>query len=450
MFEKVLIANRGEIAVRVIRACKEMGIATVGVYSEADRDSLHVRLADEAVCIGKAPSRESYLSIPAIISAVEITNVDAVHPGYGFLSENAHFVEICRDSNVTFIGPSPEAIRKMGDKAIARETMKNAGVPVVPGSEGIVTDETEAQEIAKNIGYPVLIKASAGGGGKGMRIAHNRDGLLAGFRAAQAEALAAFGNDQVYMERFIDDARHIEVQVLADRHGHTFHLQERECSIQRRHQKLIEEAPSPALTKILRKRMCKAATLAAEAADYEGAGTVEFILDDRGEFHFMEMNTRIQVEHPITEMITGVDLVKEQVRIAAGEELAFRQKDINAKGHAIECRINAEDPDNGFMPSPGTVSGLFGPGGPGIRLDTHLYQDYAITTYYDSLIAKLIAYDENRDACIARLRRALQEFVVDGIRTTVPFHRRVLEHERFVKGQYSTKFVEDNLLGVAE
>lgn len=450
MFEKILIANRGEIAVRVIRACKEMGIATVAVFSEADRSCLHVRLADEAICIGRAPSRESYLNIPAIISAVEVANVDAVHPGYGFLSENAHFVEICRENNITFIGPSPEAIRKMGDKAVARETMKNARVPVVPGSEGTVTTETQAQKVAESVGYPILIKAAAGGGGKGMRIAHSPDEVLAGFRAAQAEAQAAFGNGEVYMERFLDDAHHIEVQVLADRHGNTLHLGERECSIQRRYQKLIEEAPSPALTETLRKRMCKAAVLAAEATNYESAGTVEFILNGQGEFYFMEMNTRVQVEHPITEMITGVDIVKEQIRIAAGEKLSFAQRDIKAKGHAIECRINAEDPDNKFMPCPGTVSKLFCPGGPGIRVDTHLYQDYTIPSCYDSLIAKLIAYDDDRDACISRMQRALREFTVEGVKTTIPFHQRVLDHADFVEGRYTTKFVETRLLRAAE
>jgi acetyl-CoA carboxylase, biotin carboxylase subunit len=338
LFNKVLIANRGEIALRVIRACKELGVSTVAVYSEADRESLHVQFADEAICLGKAPSKESYLNIPSIISAAESKDVDAIHPGYGFMSENAHFVEICQENHITFIGPSPEAIRKMGDKAVARETMKNAGVPVVPGSEGIIKNEIQAQKIADKIGYPVLIKASAGGGGKGMRIAHDKGGVLAGFRAAQSEALAAFGNDDVYMERFIDDARHIEVQVMADRHGNTLHLLERECSIQRRHQKLIEEAPSPALDDTLRQRMCAVAVLAAKATDYEGAGTVEFILDEQGEFYFMEMNTRIQVEHPITEMITGVDLVKLQIRVAAGEQIAFRQQDIKCKGQAEAIR----------------------------------------------------------------------------------------------------------------
>ena len=447
MFQKILVANRGEIAVRIIRACKEMGIDTVAVYSQADRDCLHVRLADEAVCVGDGPSRSSYLHVPAIIGAMETKDVDAVHPGYGFLSENAGFIEICREHSIAFIGPSPEAVRRMGDKAVARETMKNAGVPVIPGSEGTVTNETEALKIAARIGYPVLIKASAGGGGKGMRITHDRENLRAGFLAAQAEAQAAFGNDEVYMERFLDDARHIEVQVLADQHGNTVHLGERECSIQRRYQKLIEETPSPALTEPLRKRMCKAAVLAAEAVDYEGAGTVEFILDGGGEFYFMEMNTRIQVEHPITEMVTGVDLVKEQIRVASGEKLGFRQRDIKATGHAIECRINAEDPDNQFMPSPGTISGFCCPGGPGIRVDTHLYQDYTIPAYYDSLIAKLIAYDETREACIARMKRALREFSVEGIRTTIPFHQQVLGHDGFIKGEYSTKFVEKKLLG---
>jgi acetyl-CoA carboxylase, biotin carboxylase subunit len=445
LFDKVLIANRGEIALRVIRACKELGVSTVAVYSEADRECLHVQFADEAVCIGKAPSKESYLNIPSIISAVESRDVDAIHPGYGFMSENAHFVEICRENNITFIGPSPEAIRKMGDKAVARETMQRAGVPVVPGSEGVIKNEIQAQKIADKIGYPVLIKASAGGGGKGMRIAHDKEGVLAGFRAAQSEALAAFGNDEVYMERFIDDARHIEVQVMADRHGKTLHLLERECSIQRRHQKLIEEAPSPALDDTLRQRMCAVAVLAAKAADYEGAGTVEFILDEQGEFYFMEMNTRIQVEHPITEMITGVDLVKLQIRVAAGEQIAFRQQDIKCKGHAIECRINAEDPDNDFRPSSGRISELFYPGGPGVRLDTHMFKEYTIPHHYDSLIAKLIAHDDNRDACIARIQRALEEFMIGGIKTTIPFHQRVLQHEKFKSGRYSTKFIEKHL-----
>ncbi len=445
MFNKVLIANRGEIALRVIRACKELGVGTVAVYSEADRDCLHVQVADEAVCIGKAPSKESYLNIPAIISAAESRGIDAIHPGYGFMSENASFVEICRENNITFIGPSPEAIRKMGDKAVARETMKSAGVPVVPGSEGIIENETQARKIADKIGYPVLIKASAGGGGKGMRIAHDEEDVLAGFRAAQAEALAAFGNDEAYMERFIDDARHIEVQVMADRYGNTLHLLERECSIQRRHQKLIEEAPSPALDDPLRQRMCEVAVLAAQAADYEGAGTVEFILDTKDEFYFMEMNTRIQVEHPITEMITGVDLVKLQIRVAAGEKIDLQQKDIKAKGHAIECRINAEDPAHDFRPSPGRITGLFYPGGPGVRLDTHIYKDYTIPHHYDSLIAKLIAYDENRDSCIVRMQRALREFMIDGIKTTIPFHQQVLKHEEFQSGRYSTKFIEKHL-----
>jgi acetyl-CoA carboxylase biotin carboxylase subunit len=442
MFDKVLIANRGEIALRVIRACKELGVGTVAVYSEADSDCLHTRLADEAICIGRAPSKESYLNIPAIISATEVMDVDAIHPGYGFMSENAHFVEICRESNIAFIGPSPEAISKMGDKAVARETMQSAGVPVVPGSEGVVADEAEALKIARTIGYPVLIKASAGGGGKGMRIANDEDTLVAGYHSAQAEAQAAFGNDAVYIERFINDARHIEVQVLADRCGHTLHLFERECSIQRRHQKLIEEAPSPALDEELRGQMCKAAVLAARAAAYEGAGTVEFILEESGAFYFMEMNTRIQVEHPITEMITGVDLVKEQIRIAAGEPLSFGQGDIQARGHAIECRINAEDPDQDFRPAPGRVTELVLPGGPGVRVDTHLYKDYSIPPHYDSLIAKLIAYDDNRDACIARMQRALPEFVIGGIKTTIPFHQRVLEHDAFRSGRYSTKFIE--------
>lgn len=445
MFDKVLIANRGEIALRVIRACNELGIKTVAVYSQADRESLHVQFADESVCIGKAPSKDSYLHIPSIISAAEITDVDAIHPGYGFLSENTHFVEVCDSCNITFIGPSADAIQNMGNKSVARETMKLAKVPVVPGSEGLIKDEKEAIKTSEAIGYPVMIKASAGGGGKGMRIAHHRASLVSGFHTARAEAHAAFGNDDVYIEKYLDHSRHIEIQILADKFGNTIHLRERECSIQRRHQKLIEETPSPAIDDELRKKMCDAAVRAAKAVAYYSAGTVEFILDDLNNFYFMEMNTRIQVEHPVTEMITGVDLVKEQIRIAAGEKLEISQKDITCNGHSIECRINAEDPDNDFMPSPGKVTRFVCPGGPGVRFDSHLFEGYAIPPHYDSLIAKLIVHADNRESAIARMRRALNEFVVEGTKTTIPFHLKVLDHELFQRGEYSTKFIEESI-----
>lgn len=446
MFSKILIANRGEIALRVIRACKEMGIRTVAVYSEADRDSLPVQLADEAVCIGKPQSKESYLNIPAIISAAEVTDVEAIHPGYGFLSENAHFAEVCEACKITFIGPAPEAIRGMGNKSVARETMKKAKVPVIPGSEGVIKDEKEAIKAAEKIGYPVMIKASAGGGGKGMRIAHNKESLISGFHAAQGEAHAAFGNNEVYIEKYIDQSRHIEIQILADKFGNTIHVMERECSIQRRHQKLIEETPSPAINERLREKMGKTAIKAAKAINYFSAGTVEFILDKEGSFYFMEMNTRIQVEHPITEMITGIDLLKEQIRIAAGEKLILQQQDIACNGHSIECRINAEDPDNNFMPSPGEITEYYPPGGPGVRIDSHLYKGYAIPPYYDSLIAKLIVHAQDRKSAIVRMKRALEEFIIEGIKTTIPFHLKVLNDGDFLKGEYSTKFIEEKLM----
>ena len=446
MFSKVLIVNRGEIAIRIIRACKEMGIRTVAVYSKADQDSLHVLFADEAVCIGKAQSKESYLNIPAIISAAEVTDVEAIHPGYGFLSENAHFAEICEACKITFIGPPPEAISRMGDKSVARETMKQAGVPVVPGSDGPVKDEEESIKVAEKIGYPVMIKASAGGGGKGMRIAHNKESLISGFHMAQSEAQAAFRNKEVYIEKYIDEARHIEMQVLADKFGNTIHLRERECSIQRRYQKLIEETPSPAINNRLRERMSEAAIRAAKEVGYFSAGTVEFILDKQGNFYFMEMNTRIQVEHPITEMITGVDLIKEQIRIAAGKRLAYQQKDITCRSHSIECRINAEDPDNNFIPSPGKVTEYHSPGGPGVRVDSHLYKGYTIPPYYDSLIAKLIVHAEDRKSAILRMKRALEEYIIEGIKTTIPFHLKVLDNGDFQKGEYSTKFIEEKLM----
>jgi len=446
MIEKILIANRGEIALRVIRACKELGIKTVAVFSEADRDSLHIRFADEAVCIGPAPSQISYLSIPAIISAVEITNADAVHPGYGFLAENAHFAEVCEECGIVFIGPSADAIRMMGDKSVARDTMMKAGVPVVPGNDGIIKDEKEAIMVAEKIGYPVLIKASAGGGGKGMRIAHNREGLISGLQAAQSEAQAAFGNNAVYIEKFLEKSRHIELQILADKYANTIHVRERECSIQRRHQKLIEETPSPAVDDTLREEMGETAVSAAKSVGYFSAGTVEFIMDMEGNYYFMEMNTRIQVEHSITEMITGVDLVCEQIRIAAGEKLRFSQKDIGCHSHSIECRINAEDPDKNFMPSPGLVTVYHPPGGLGIRVDSHLYEGYRVPPYYDSLIAKLIVHAEDRKSAINRMKRALEEYTIEGIKTTIPFHLKVLEHYDFLSGNYSTKFIEENLL----
>jgi len=445
MFSKILIANRGEIALRVIRACKEMGIRTVAVYSEADRNSLHIQFADEAICIGRPQSKESYLSIPAIISAAEITDVEAIHPGYGFLSENTHFAEICESCKITFIGPPPLAISKMGDKSVARQTMEKAGVPVVPGSEGVIKDEKEAIKVAEKIGYPVMIKASAGGGGKGMRIAYNRESLVSNFHTAQSEAKASFGNNEIYIEKYIDDARHIEIQVLADKFGNTIHLRERECSIQRRHQKLIEETPSSAINERLREKMGQAAVRAAKAVGYFSAGTVEFILDKQGNFYFMEMNTRIQVEHPITEIITGVDLVKEQIRVAFGQKLAYQQKDITCNSHSIECRINAEDPDNDFMPSPGEVTEYYPPGGPGVRVDSHLYKGYIIPPHYDSLIAKLIVHAQDRHSAIVRMKRALEEFIIEGIKTTIPFHLKVLNTQDFQKGEYSTKFIEEKL-----
>ncbi len=445
MFSKVLIANRGEIALRIIRACKELGIRTVAVYSEADRDSLHVRFADEAICIGKAQSKESYLNIPSIISAAEVTDVDAIHPGYGFLSENAHFVEICESYKIAFIGPPSEAITKMGDKSVAKETMKMADVPVVQGSDGAVKDEKEVIKIAERIGYPVMIKASAGGGGKGMRIAHNQESLISGLHMAQNESLSAFGNAEVYIEKYIEDARHIEIQVMADKFGNAIHLRERECSIQRRHQKLLEETPSSVIDDTLRESMGAAAVRAAQKVGYNSVGTVEYILDQQGNFYFMEMNTRIQVEHPITEMITGVDLVKEQIRIAAGEKLQYRQEDITGNGHSIECRINAEDPANNFTPSPGKITRYLPPGGPGVRVDSHLYDGYVIPPYYDSLIAKLIVHAEDRRSAILRMERALEEYIIEGVKTTIPFHIRVLNHADFQKGAYSTTFIEKNL-----
>lgn len=442
MFNKVLIANRGEIAVRVIRACKEMGIYTVAVYSEADRDSLHVRLADEAYCIGPTTAKESYLNFTNIMSVAKLIEADAIHPGYGFLAENADFAELCAACHITFIGPSPEAINKMGAKAVARETMAQAGVPIVPGSDGIIQDIEEGLAVAEEIGYPVIIKATAGGGGKGIRVARTKEDLIKGINITQREAATNFGNPGVYIEKFIEDFRHIEIQVMGDSFGHVVHLGERDCSIQRRLQKLIEEAPSPALNKEKRKEMGEAAVAAAKAVNYCGAGTIEFIYDRDGFFYFMEMNTRIQVEHPVTELITGVDLIKEQIQVAAGEALSFTQEDVTLDGWAIECRINAENPDKNFMPSPGKIEMYLPPGGLGVRIDSSVYPGYVISPFYDSMIAKLIVWGKTREEAIGRMRRALSEFVIEGIDTTVSFHQRVLQHEAFVSGDFNTKFLE--------
>jgi acetyl-CoA carboxylase biotin carboxylase subunit len=442
MFSKILIANRGEIALRVIRACREMNIKTVAVYSQADATSLHVRFADEAVCIGPAVSSESYLNIPAIISAAEITDVEAIHPGYGFLSENAHFAEICESCNITFIGPTPETIRLMGDKVQARETVRKIGVPLTPGGKGIIKNQQEALKIAKEIKYPVIIKAAAGGGGKGMRVCHNDVTLTSSFNIAQKEAEANFGNPNVYIEKYITDPRHIEFQILADKYGNVIHLGERDCSIQRRHQKLLEESPSPALDAKLRKKMGETSVKVAKACNYRGVGTIEYLLNSNGEFYFMEMNTRIQVEHPVTEMVTGIDLIKEQIKVAAGEKLKIKQDDVKINGAAIECRINAEDPNNNFMPSPGKITELNLPGGYGVRVDTHIYQGYSIPPFYDSMVAKLIVHDKTRGEAIMKMRRALEEFYVSPIKTTIGLHSEILEHPLFVEGKVSTHFLE--------
>ena len=443
MFSKILIANRGEIALRIIRACKELGIRTVAVYSQADRDSLHVRMADEAVCIGPAVSANSYLNIPAIISAAEITDVDAIHPGYGFLSENPHFAEICESCRITFIGPTPENIRLMGDKMQARETMRKCGIPIVPGSLSAIKDKDEAIKVAKRIGYPVIIKAASGGGGKGMRVCHNDISLASGLMTAQAEAEANFGNANVYIEEYIEKPRHIEIQILSDKHGRILHLGERDCSIQRRHQKLLEESPSPAVDGKLRKRLGDTAIRAAKEVKYVSAGTIEFLLDDKKNFYFMEMNTRIQVEHPVTEMVTGIDIVKEQIRIARGEKLKLQQDEVRISGSSIECRINAEDYQNNFMPSPGKIEVLNFPGGPGVRVDSHAYCGYTISQYYDSLVAKLIVRGKDRKEAIQIMRRALDEFIIEPIKTTIDFHREVLKNPFFVKGEFSTNFIND-------
>ncbi len=446
MFSKVLVANRGEIAVRIIRACRELGIKTVAVYSDADKKSMHVEMADEAYHIGGAPSSQSYLSYPELVNVAKLSGADAVHPGYGFLSENTFFAEVCEICKVVFIGPSPDAISKMGEKSVARAMMADAGIPVAMGSKDAVEDEKKALEIANNIGFPLLIKASAGGGGKGMRVVNNKEFLIQEMRAAQTEAKAAFGNDDIYIERYIEGARHIEIQILADNHGNVIHLGERECSIQRRHQKLIEESPSAALDPKLREKMGKAAVKAAKAVNYSSAGTVEFVVDTNGNFYFIEMNTRVQVEHPVTEMVTGVDIVKEQIRIAAGEKLPYSQKDITLRGHSIECRINAEDPENNFMPSPGKVQNIHFPGGPGVRVDSHMYNGCAIPSHYDSLIAKLIVHAQDRPSAIARMKRALSEFTVKGVDTTIPFHMKVLDNPTFISGNYTTKFIDEQFL----
>jgi acetyl-CoA carboxylase biotin carboxylase subunit len=440
MFRKVLIANRGEIALRVIRACKELGIRTVAVYSEADRESLHVRFADEDVCIGPPPARESYLNIPRILAAAEITGADAIHPGYGFLAENAEFSEICRRSDLTFIGPTPQQIRLMGDKAAARRTMREVGVPIVPGTDA-VADPAEAAIAAGEMGYPVLIKAAAGGGGKGMRVARDAGEFAKQFSMARNEAAAAFGDDTVYIEKYLERTRHIEFQILGDQHGRVVHLGERDCSLQRRHQKLVEEAPSPALTPELREAMGDAAVRGAKAIDYVGAGTIEMLLNDDGSFYFMEMNTRIQVEHPVTEMVTGYDLVKEQIRAAAGLPISVAET-VEFRGHAIECRINAEDPERNFAPSPGIVHTFHPPGGPGVRMDTHVYAGYKVPPFYDSLLAKVIVHGSNREEALARMRNALSSFVLEGVHTTIPFLLQLMDNPDFVAGEVDTKFLE--------
>tara|TARA_B100001964_G_scaffold245482_1_gene332733 strand:+ start:2753 stop:4087 length:1335 start_codon:yes stop_codon:yes gene_type:complete len=441
MFKKILIANRGEIALRVIRTCKEMGIKTVVVYSKADADSLHVRFADEAVCVGPAPSAESYLKIPNIIAAAEITNADAIHPGYGFLAENANFSKICAENGIKFIGASPRMIKNMGDKASAKETMKKAGVPTIPGSKGLIKNFESCKKLAKEITYPVMLKATAGGGGKGMRLVWEEENLLDAWNSARQESKAAFGNDGMYMEKFIEDPRHIEIQIIGDSTGKACHLSERDCSIQRRHQKLMEETPSPFMTKKLRKEMGEAAIKAAEAVKYEGVGTVEFLVDKHRNFYFMEMNTRIQVEHPITEEVINYDLVREQIKVAVG--IPISGKNYEPQLHAIECRINAEDPYNDFRPSPGRVTNFHTSGGHGIRIDTHVYANYIIPSYYDSMIVKLIAVAQTREEAIAKMERALEEFIIEGVKTTIPFHQALMKDENFRAGKYTTKFMED-------
>lgn len=450
MFEKILVANRGEIAVRIIRTCKELNIRTVAIYSEADANSMHVQMADEAICIGKPASSESYLRVDRIVSAAEITDVDAIHPGYGFLSENAHFADVCENCNIRFIGPSSRAMNALSDKALSRTLAKRAGVPIPPGSDGLVENEQEAKEIAKRIGYPVMIKAIAGGGGRGMRIAHNDMSLVKGFYTARTEAEKAFGNSGVYIEKFIENPHHIEFQILGDNRGNIIHLGERDCSIQRRNQKIVEETPSPLIDnkfKDLRKKMGKAAIRIAEVANYTSAGTVEFIVDDGGNFYFLEVNKRIQVEHPITEEVTGVDLIKQQILVALGEPLKFSQSDVKFEGHAIECRINAEDPFDDFRPCPGRIEMYYPPGGRGVRLDSHIYAGYTIPPTYDSLIAKLVTHGKDRREAMDKMNRALSEYMITGIKTTIPFEQAILQDPNFRRGVYSTNFVEQLLGG---
>jgi len=441
MFNKVLIANRGEIALRIIRTCREMGIKTVAVYSQADAQSLHVRFADQAVCIGPAPSAKSYLNPLAILSAAEITGADAIHPGFGFLSENEDFAKLCEQCGMVFIGPKPDSIAKMGDKSMAKKTMVAANMPVIPGSKGEVDDPDVAQKLAAEIGYPVMIKASAGGGGKGMRIAHDEEQLKSSFTMARNEAQAAFGNGAVYLEKYIDSPKHIEIQVLGDGKGHVVHLGDRDCSVQRRHQKLIEEAPGALTTPELREKMGAAAIKACSALNYRGAGTLEFLVDEKNNFYFMEMNTRIQVEHTVTEMVTGLDIVREMIMVSAEGKLGIRQSDVMLRGHSIECRINAEDPDRNFMPTPGMIKTWHPPGGPGVRLDSHCYEEYVVPPNYDSMLAKLIVWAPNRTLAIARMLRALDEFQVEGVKTTIPFHRKVMQNGTFHKGTFGTNFI---------
>lgn len=447
MFNKILIANRGEIALRIIRACKELGVKTVLVYSQADKDSLPVRLADQAVCIGPAPSPQSYLMIERIISVAELCDVDAIHPGYGFLAENAQFARICKSCNVTFIGPTPEQMSAMGDKAVARETMKKAGVPITPGSNGVVDSEEKALTIARKLKYPVIVKASAGGGGRGMRTAHNDHSLIQAFHAARTEAERAFGNGDVYIEKFIENPKHIEVQILGDKYGNVIHLGERDCSMQRRHQKLIEECPSPSISPALRKKMGEAAVRAAKAVNYSSAGTIEFLLGPDNEFYFMEMNTRVQVEHTISEMISGIDIIKEQIRVAAGERLSVTQKEVKLQGHAIECRINAENPYANFAPCPGQITFYAPPGGFGVRVDSHAYCGYRIPPHYDSMIGKLIVYAPTRREALAKCRRALEEYLIEGVKTTIPFEQFILDTKDFRQGNYDTGFIERIMKG---
>lgn len=443
MFNKILIANRGEIAVRIIRACREMGIETVAVYSEADKDALHTQMADEAICIGPAAAKDSYLNIQNIISATVLSGAQAIHPGFGFLSENSKFARMCKECNITFIGPDPECIENMGNKSNARDIMTKSGVPIVPGSNGAVEGEDELLRLAEEIGYPVMIKASAGGGGRGIRIVYEQSELIKAYENARAEAKAAFGDETIYMEKFIEKPRHVEIQILGDSFGNIVYLGERDCSMQRRNQKVLEEAPSPIMTEELRKSMGETAVRAAKAVNYNNAGTIEFLLDKNGNYYFMEMNTRIQVEHPITEMVTGIDLIKEQIKIAAGEKLSFSQEDIRISGHAIECRINAEDASRGFMPCPGKVKDMYVPGGFNVRVDSAVYSGYVIPPYYDSMIAKLIVYGKDREEAIKKMRRALGEFIIDGVRTNIDFQFELINCEEFINGNYDTRFIEN-------